>query len=198
MLGSMVGVEPTSKNKKHTNKTQKTKLKSTLCTCSSALVLVYPSIHATTTRPGITATRLSPSSGSHQIAGQRHYRHLPQRKRPAAGMDQRVLHRPMVASTSPPVLVGLELGAMDCVHSGPFGQIFGPDNFVLCQSGAGNTWTKGHYTEGTGLVDWVLDILRKEAESCDCLQGFQQTHSPGGGPGSGTGTLLPSKIQEEY
>ncbi|RCN27964.1 Tubulin/FtsZ family, GTPase domain protein, partial [Ancylostoma caninum] len=66
------------------------------------------------------------------------------------------------------------------------------------QSGAGNNWAKGHYTEGAELVDNVLDVVRKEAESCDCLQGFQMTHSLGGGTGSGMGTLLISKIREEY
>ncbi len=39
------------------------------------------------------------------------------------------------------------------------------------QSGAGNNWAKGHYTEGAELIDSVLDVVRKEAESCDCLQG---------------------------
>ena len=78
------------------------------------------------------------------------------------------------------------------------------------------------------MVDSVLDVVRKEAESCDCLQGFQLTHSLGksavcllfnnqlfvyflrisclftiqyfigGGTGSGMGTLLISKIREEY
>jgi len=66
------------------------------------------------------------------------------------------------------------------------------------QSGAGNNWAKGHYTEGAELVDSVLDVVRKEAECCDCLQGFQLTHSLGGGTGSGMGTLLISKIREEY
>ncbi|CAM4567697.1 unnamed protein product [Lepidochelys kempii] len=75
------------------------------------------------------------------------------------------------------VLVDLEPGTMDSVRSGPFGQIFRPDNFVFGQSGAGNNWAKGHYTEGAELVDSVLDVVRKEAESCDCLQGFQLTHS---------------------
>ena len=42
----------------------------------------------------------------------------------------------------------LEPGTMDSVRSGPFGQIFRPDNFVFGQSGAGNNWAKGHYTEG--------------------------------------------------
>ncbi len=57
---------------------------------------------------------------------------------------------------------------------------------------------KGHYTEGAELIDSVMDIVRKEAESCDCLQGFQLTHSMGGGTGAGMGTLLISKIREEY
>ena len=48
---------------------------------------------------------------------------------------------------------------------------------------------------GAELVDSVLDVVRKEAESCDCLQGFQLTHSLGGGTGSGMGTLLISKIR---
>ena len=46
------------------------------------------------------------------------------------------------------VLVDLEPGTMDSVRSGPYGQIFRPDNFVFGQSGAGNNWAKGHYTEG--------------------------------------------------
>ena len=139
------------------------------------------------------------------------------------------------------ILVDLEPGTMDSVKAGPFGQIFRPDNFVYGQSGAGNNWAKGHYTEGKSkcltdkrhrinenkahnqlftlfvrwysnlitvycvihgvgaeLVDSVLDVVRKEAESCDCLQGFQLTHSLGGGTGSGMGTLLISKIREEY
>uniref|UniRef100_UPI0037E7B982 tubulin, beta 6 class V isoform X4 n=1 Tax=Semicossyphus pulcher TaxID=241346 RepID=UPI0037E7B982 len=96
------------------------------------------------------------------------------------------------------VLVDLEPGTMDSVRSGAFGQLFRPDNFIFGQTGAGNNWAKGHYTEGAELVDSVLDIVRKECEHCDCLQGFQLTHSLGGGTGSGMGTLLISKIREEY
>lgn len=122
------------------------------------------------------------------------------------------------------VLMDLEPGTMDSVKTGPFGQIFRPDNFVFGQSGAGNNWAKGHYTEGAELIDSVLDVVRKEAENCDCLQGlfsflkqrnyvlfllllntvcsvkpgFQVCHSLGGGTGSGMGTLLISKVREEY
>ncbi|KAF6149835.1 hypothetical protein GIB67_010909 [Kingdonia uniflora] len=96
------------------------------------------------------------------------------------------------------VLMDLEPGTMDSIRTGPYGQIFRPDNFVFGQSGAGNNWAKGHYTEGAELIDSVLDVVRKEVENCDCLQGFQVCHSLGGGTGSGMGTLLISKIREEY
>lgn len=96
------------------------------------------------------------------------------------------------------VLVDLEPGVIDSVRSSPFGKLFRPDNFVFGQSGAGNNWAKGHYTEGAEMVEGVLDVIRKEAENCDCLQGFQLTHSLGGGTGSGLGTLLLSKIKEDY
>ena len=69
------------------------------------------------------------------------------------------------------VLTDLEPGTMDSVRGGPYGQLFRPDNFIYGQSGAGNNWAKGHYTEGAELVDGVLDVVRKEAEGCDCLQG---------------------------
>ncbi|KAK7249749.1 tubulin-like protein [Aureococcus anophagefferens] len=68
---------------------------------------------------------------------------------------------------------------MDSVRAGPFGQLFRPDNFVFGQTGAGNNWAKGHYTEGAELIDSL-------------------THSMGGGTGAGMGTLLISKIREEY
>jgi len=96
------------------------------------------------------------------------------------------------------VLVDLEPGTMDGVRASPFGKLFRPDNFVYAQNGAGNNWAKGHYTEGAELVENVMDVVRKEAEGTDCLQGFQICHSLGGGTGSGMGTLLLSKIREEF
>eukprot|EP00536_Pseudo-nitzschia_multiseries_P008638 jgi/Psemu1/198602/e_gw1.222.31.1 len=96
------------------------------------------------------------------------------------------------------VLTDLEPGTMDAIRGGAYGSLFRPDNFIFGQSGAGNNWAKGHYTEGAELVDGIMECVRKEAEACEVLQGFQVTHSMGGGTGSGMGTLLVSKIKEEY
>ena len=47
-------------------------------------------------------------------------------------------------------------------------------------------------------MDNVLDVVRREMESCDFPQGMQVTHSLGGGTGSGMGTLLLLKLRDAY
>ncbi|KAK3865569.1 hypothetical protein Pcinc_028835 [Petrolisthes cinctipes] len=96
------------------------------------------------------------------------------------------------------VLVDLEPGTMDSVRCGPLKNFFRPENYVYGQNGAGNNWARGHYTDGGELLEPVMEVIRKEAEGCDCLQGFQLTHSLGGGTGSGLGTLLISQIRAEF
>lgn len=58
---------------------------------------------------------------------------------------------------------------MDSVWFGLYGQIFRFDNFVFGQIGVGNNWVKGYYIEGVEFIDFVLDVVCKEVESCDCL-----------------------------
>ncbi|KAL1921531.1 uncharacterized protein VTP21DRAFT_11247 [Calcarisporiella thermophila] len=96
------------------------------------------------------------------------------------------------------VLVDLEPSTMDAVRSSRYGKLFRPDNYIYGQSGAGNNFAKGHYTDGAELVDSVMDVVRKESEQADSLSGFQVLHSLGGGTGSGLGSLLLSRIREDY
>jgi len=96
------------------------------------------------------------------------------------------------------VQVDLESGVCERIRSGKLGSLFRPDTFIHGQNGAGNNWAKGYYTEGAELVDTILDVVRRQTEGYDALQGFQLIHSCGGGTGSGLGTLLLSKIREEY
>ncbi|KAF9223303.1 beta-tubulin [Gyrodon lividus] len=96
------------------------------------------------------------------------------------------------------VQIDLEAGVCNHIRSGPLGGLFRPDTFFTGDSGAGNNWAKGYYTEGAELIDGILDIVRRQSEACDALQGFQIIHSLGGGTGAGLGSLLLSKLREEY
>ncbi|TFK22749.1 beta-tubulin 2 tubb2 [Coprinopsis marcescibilis] len=109
-----------------------------------------------------------------------------------------------VNSSGPPkyvprsVQVDLEAGVCNRTRSGPLGALFRPDTFLTAEVGAGNNWAKGFYTEGAELVESILDVVRKQSESCDALQGFQVLQSLGGGTGAGLGSLLLSKLREEF
>merc|ERR1711959_231500 len=96
------------------------------------------------------------------------------------------------------VVLDLEPGVLDHIKASPQAGLFRPDNMVFAQNGAGNNWARGHYTEGAELVENVMDVIRREAEGCDALQGFQLSHSLGGGTGSGMGTLLLKRVREDY
>lgn len=70
-------------------------------------------------------------------------------------------------------------------------------SFFLFFGGLLLTWGSGAvYTEGAELIDSIQECLQKQTEACDALQGFQITHSLGGGTGAGLGSLLLSKIRE--
>ena len=92
------------------------------------------------------------------------------------------------------VNIDLEPNLSDSIHGSPIGSIFRPDGFVTGNAGAGNNWAKGYYTEGAELIEQIMDVIRHESERSDSLQGFQMTHSLGGGTGSGLGSLVLSKV----
>lgn len=95
------------------------------------------------------------------------------------------------------IQIDLESGVCNRLKSGRLGGLFRPDTYIYGESGAGNNFAKGHYTEGAELIDAILEVLRKQVEQCDALQGFQLIHSLGGGTGSGLGSLLLAKLREE-
>jgi len=95
-------------------------------------------------------------------------------------------------------LVDMEPGVLNQIKASPMSDMFKPDNYCYGASGCNNNWATGHYTEGAEVIDEVVDIIRREAESCDCPQAFQIFHSIGGGTGGGMGTLALLKIRDNY
>ena len=84
------------------------------------------------------------------------------------------------------------------LKEGPLSKQIPSKNIFYGRGGANNIFANGHYIDGADLVDGILDCVRKEVEACDGFQGFQMTHSLGGGTGSGLGTLVLSRLREEY
>ena len=55
---------------------------------------------------------------------------------------------------------------MNSIRASPYGASFRPDNFVFGQSGAGNNWAKGHYTEGKLSINFLSKFKKvSKAES---------------------------------
>lgn len=59
----------------------------------------------------------------------------------------------------------------------PQRSLFKPDNIVVGEQGAKNNWAKGYYKEGAQLAYLTLDLVRKEAEACESMQG-QKSEPP--------------------
>jgi tubulin beta len=95
-------------------------------------------------------------------------------------------------------LIDLDPDGIDTVRLAIYSALFRPDNIILGPGSTGNSWADGHYTEGPELYDQVLEVLRRELENCESFQGFQITHSLGGGTGGGMGSLLLAKLREDY
>ncbi|KAH8828784.1 beta tubulin [Flagelloscypha sp. PMI_526] len=96
------------------------------------------------------------------------------------------------------IAVDLEPGTRDSVLQSTIGRIFRPENVIVGLTGGGNNWAKGRYTEGSELFEPVLEVVRREAEKSECLQGFQLTHCPGGATGGGMASLVLDQLIEEY
>lgn len=63
--------------------------------------------------------------------------------------------------------------------------------------GAGNNWANG-YCEGEQCQDEILEMIDREADGSDSLEGFVLTHSIAGGTGSGFGSYLLERLNDRY
>lgn len=97
------------------------------------------------------------------------------------------------------VLIDLEPRVINSISSGEQMGLFDPKNVYLSEdgSGAGNQWVEG-YLKGKRALDDVLDIIDRELDSCDNLEGFQLIHSVSGGTGAGFGSFLLETLSDRY
>ena len=108
---------------------------------------------------------------------------------------------PLVTHEPRSVHYDVDAGSLDALRGGPVGRLLPPEACVGV--GAGGTSTAGNFASGffslgAEHADAVLDAVRREAEACDSLQGFQFGHSTGGGTGGGLGAMLLARLRDEY
>lgn len=77
--------------------------------------------------------------------------------------------------------------------------IFNRENIFIPNEGggAGNNWAHG-FSTGQKYKEEVMDIIQREAEGCDALEGFFLCHSIAGGTGSGFGSMLLEQIKSDF
>lgn len=63
--------------------------------------------------------------------------------------------------------------------------------------GAGNNWAAG-FSQGERIYDEVFDIIDREADGSDSLEGFVLCHSIAGGTGSGLGSYILERLNDRF
>jgi tubulin gamma len=78
-------------------------------------------------------------------------------------------------------------------------RLFNPENFFIAQDGggAGNNWASG-FRQGEEHHEQVIDMIDREADNSDSLEGFTLCHSIAGGTGSGMGSYLLERLNDHF
>ncbi|CCJ28720.1 unnamed protein product [Pneumocystis jirovecii] len=97
------------------------------------------------------------------------------------------------------ILVDLEPKVINSILSGPFSKLYNPENIFLSKEGggAGNNWATG-YSSAERIFEDVMDMIDREADGSDSLEGFQLLHSIAGGTGSGLGSFLLERLNDRF
>ena len=95
-------------------------------------------------------------------------------------------------------ITNFNYSVIDSVRTGPYKQLFHPEQMITGKEDAANNYARGHYTIGKEVIDQVLDRIRKLSDNCSGLQGFMIFHSFGGGTGSGFTSLLMERLSVDY
>lgn len=97
------------------------------------------------------------------------------------------------------VLLDLEPRVINNIMNSEYKKLYNPENVYLAKDGggAGNNWASG-YSQGQKLYEEVFDIIDREADGSDSLEGFVLTHSIAGGTGSGMGSYILERLADRY
>lgn len=93
----------------------------------------------------------------------------------------------------------LEPRVLNVIQNGSYKHLYNPENFFCAKEGggAGNNWAAGH-RQGAEHHDQLLEMIDREADNSDSLEGFVFCHSIAGGTGSGMGSYLLEQLGDHF
>jgi tubulin gamma len=97
------------------------------------------------------------------------------------------------------ILLDLEPRVLNSIQSSAYKNIYNPENFYIHKegTGAGNNWGMG-YSMGEQVHEEILDMIDREADGSDSLEGFMLLHSIAGGTGSGLGSFMLERLNDRF
>ncbi|KAH9043414.1 gamma tubulin [Lactarius pseudohatsudake] len=97
------------------------------------------------------------------------------------------------------ILIDLEPRVINNILTSPFANLYNPENIFMSKDGggAGNNWAQG-YATGEKLYEDIMEMVDREAEGSDSLEGFMLLHSIAGGTGSGLGSFLLERLNDKF
>ncbi|AQK92693.1 gamma-tubulin1 [Zea mays] len=97
------------------------------------------------------------------------------------------------------LLIDLEPRVINGIQNSEYRNLYNHENIFVAEhgGGAGNNWASG-YHQGEQFVDDIMDMVDREADGSDSLEGFVLCHSIAGGTGSGMGSYLLETLNDRY
>jgi hypothetical protein len=97
------------------------------------------------------------------------------------------------------LMIDLEPRVINSIQSGTYRDLFNQENFFVAKEGggAGNNWASG-FRQGSEHEDHVMEMIDREADGSDSLEGFVLSHSIAGGTGSGMGSYLLETLNDHF
>ncbi|KAM0303338.1 hypothetical protein ACHAPM_004133 [Fusarium culmorum] len=91
------------------------------------------------------------------------------------------------------------LQVINGIQTGPYKNIYNPENFYVGKDGVGaaNNWGDG-YQSGEAVYEDIMEMIDREADGSDSLEGFMMLHSIAGGTGSGLGSFLLERLNDRF
>ena len=97
------------------------------------------------------------------------------------------------------LLLDLEPRVINGIQNSEYRELYNPENVYVSShgGGAGNNWASG-YSQAEAVQEDLMEMIDREADGSDSLEGFVLCHSIAGGTGSGMGSYFLEALNDRF